>query len=163
MHCNSSFTLALVQPQLDLNLITVVASERVRFRLSPRTSWDILDSFNKLFSAKIKGMADYIALPRLIQKMHNIALTVKCIIWTKKSNTLEFGVTENSPKFQVSSRKLNATNWATDNGFKLAIPFKSRWIFYIEESQWLYLKRKSIGEGLKKITCSQLEQARNLY
>ena len=131
MHCSSSFTLAMVAPQQDLNLITVVVSKRVRFKLSPRTSWDILDSFNKLFSAKIKGMADYIALPRLIQKMHNIALTVKCIISTKKSNTLEFGVTENSPKFQVSSRKLNATNWATDKGFKLAIPLKSRWIFYM--------------------------------
>ena len=65
--------------------------------------------------------------------MHNIALTVKCIISTKKSNTLEFGVTENSQKFQVSSRKLNATNWATDKGFKLAILFKLEWIFYIEQ------------------------------
>ena len=65
--------------------------------------------------------------------MHNIALTVKCIISTKKSNTLEFGVTENSQKFQVSSRKLNATNWATDKGFKLAILFKLKWIFYIEQ------------------------------
>lgn len=80
----------------------------------------------------IKGMADYISdlLPRLIQEMHNIALTVKCIISTKKSNTLEFGVTENSQKFQVSSRKLNATNWATDKGLKLPILFKLEWIFY---------------------------------
>ena len=64
--------------------------------------------------------------------MHNIALTVKCIISTKKSNTLEFGVTENSQKFQVSSRKLNATNWATDKGLKLPILFKLEWIFHIE-------------------------------
>ena len=69
-------------------------------------------------------MADYIALPRLIQKMHNIALTVKCIISTKKSNTLEFGVTENSPKFQateVQEKRLSSSRGGAVNSASMQI------------------------------------------